>query len=65
VTPNEFQKIRDDLGMTNAEIARLLRVSGPRTVQKWLTGERTIYAPVALLLKILHECPTARDIARK
>jgi transcriptional regulator with XRE-family HTH domain len=55
VKPDELQRIREALGMTQAELADELGVHRV-TVARWETGDRTIPEPVArLILRIRDE----------
>lgn len=53
MTPTEFKAIRNRAGLTQSQLARLLRVAGPRIVRKWELGEREISGPVSLLMEML------------
>jgi DNA-binding transcriptional regulator YiaG len=64
MTPEDFIWARDSLGMTNAELAPVLRVSGPRTLQKWASGTRAVPGPVAALLDVLLARPDLVKIAK-
>ena len=53
MTPQQFATARDQLGATQAELARALRLlptNGARTVRRWENGERPIPGPVAVAL---------------
>jgi DNA-binding transcriptional regulator YiaG len=49
MTNLEFQAEQSKLGLTNAEAAKLCRVS-IRTVEKWRQGTRAVPGPVIALL---------------
>lgn len=53
MTPEEFKAARTRLGWTASEAARVLDVSGSRTVYKWESGERRIPGPVSVLVRAL------------
>lgn len=54
MTKEEFSRIRQLAGMTQAELAAFLRVV-LRTVQKWELGERPVPGPVTVLMEQLRE----------
>ncbi len=53
MTPAEFKEARHALGLSAAKLAKLLRVSSGRTVQRWESGERDIPGPAQVLLRAL------------
>lgn len=50
MTRHEFTAALKLLGLTQEEAARLLGVSGRRTIRRWITGERAIPGPVEAAL---------------
>lgn len=50
MTPAAFRTALDRLGLTQSEAARRLGVD-PRTVRRWIAGDRKIPGPVAVLLR--------------
>lgn len=57
MTPAQLRTIRDSLGLTAEAFARLVGVSGGRTVRKWEAGDREIPGTVAILLKAIKDNP--------
>ena len=57
MTPAEFKSIRHALGLSANRMARVLGVSGGRTIRKWEAGENDIPGPAKLALAYF-----ARDI---
>jgi DNA-binding transcriptional regulator YiaG len=53
MTADKFKAIRERAGLTQSQLAALLRVSGKRTVGYWEAGERAISGPVSLLMELL------------
>lgn len=50
-TPDEFRTVTQILGLTGAQVAQLVGAEDPRTVRRWIGGERAIpYAVWRLLL---------------
>ena len=60
MTPNEFKKSRKKLGLSQAELATMLGISGDRTIRKWEEGERTLPGPVIVLMGLILEIPAVR-----
>ena len=48
----DFRKVREQLGLSVAQVAAYLRVQG-RTVRRYESGERQISGPVAKLMERL------------
>lgn len=57
MTPNELRKIRSQLGLSTAGLAKLLMVSDGRTVRRWEAGDREIPGPAIVLLRLLAKKP--------
>ncbi len=55
MTPSEFKAIRSGLDLTQADLARYLRVSA-RAVRYYESGDRSIPGPVARLMEIFDQC---------
>ena len=53
MTPATFKAIRQQLGLTQTELAAFLRISDRRTVRYWETGDRSISGPVSFLMELL------------
>ena len=56
MTPDQFQAEQSRLGLTNAKLSSILRVS-ERAVEKWRQGSRAIPGPVAVIFSILRNNP--------
>lgn len=48
-----FHAIRTRAGLTQNELARLLRIEDSRTIRRWEQGERAVSGPVSLLMEML------------
>ena len=57
MTPTLFRAARVRLGLSQAQLARVLRVGSDRTVRKWEGGEREIPGPAVVLMEIFAEFP--------
>ena len=55
MTPTTFKAIRERAGLTQDQLARLLRISDSRSVRRWEDGSRQISGPVSILLEMLDE----------
>ena len=55
MTPSTFQRIRSNLGMTQTQLAAVLRIEDIRTIRRWERGERAISGPVSLLMELLDD----------
>ena len=58
MTPTEAKQCRHTLGLTQTELARLLRLkdakgNGHRTVRNWEKGVHPVTGPVSLILDML------------
>jgi hypothetical protein len=64
MTPNQFRKALERLGLTQTEAAPLLGVQ-PRAVRRWLAGDREIpNASVILVLLMLNGIVARQDIEK-
>lgn len=61
VTPPDVKAIREQIGLSQSEFARLMRVS-IKTLQNWEQHRRNPTGPAAALLKIVRTSP---DVALK
>lgn len=61
MTPTEFKAIRQSLGLSAAQLARLVGVESGRTVRRWEAGDSAIPGPVRVLLTAI----TASDAVRQ
>lgn len=56
VKPEVFKRIRTErLGMTQSQLAAVLRIDDIRTIRRWETGERSISGPVTFLMELLDQ----------
>ena len=55
MTPTEFAQCRRTLGLTQSELARLLRLagSGARSIRHYEAGTKPVPGPVSVVLDIL------------
>lgn len=53
MTPADFKAARHTLNLSTAQLARLFRVSGGRTVRRWESGESAIPGPAQVLINLL------------
>lgn len=53
MTPAELLAIRSRYGLSQSEMARILRVSDLRTVRRWEKGERAISGPASIVLELM------------
>ena len=56
MTPDELRAALTRLGLTQSGAARLLHVE-PRTVRRWIAGDRDIPGPAVVLLRLWLERP--------
>ncbi|MCW5615839.1 MAG: helix-turn-helix domain-containing protein [Rhodocyclaceae bacterium] len=57
MTPDELRAIRNQFGLSQSELAALLKVSDGRTVRRWEAGDRDIPGPAIVLLRLLAKKP--------
>ena len=50
MTPKEFKKTRNTLGLSQAKLARKLGIKNARTIRKWEAGENKIPGPAAVAI---------------
>jgi transcriptional regulator with XRE-family HTH domain len=55
VTATEFAAIRKRAGLTQAALARRLRLDDLRTIRRYEKGDRDISGPVSLLMEMLDQ----------
>jgi DNA-binding transcriptional regulator YiaG len=53
VTASEFKAIRNRAGLSQRQLARLLRLSNERIIRYWEADQREISGPVSLLMELL------------
>jgi DNA-binding transcriptional regulator YiaG len=54
VTPTELKAIRQRYGLTQGQLAAILRIEDQRTVRRWEAGDRAISGPATILLELMH-----------
>jgi len=57
MTPDQIRQVRRALGLSQAELAKVLRMSpdSGRTIRRWESGETPITGPASLALEMLAE----------
>ncbi|MDE3114178.1 MAG: helix-turn-helix domain-containing protein [Pseudomonadota bacterium] len=60
MTPADLKAARKELGLSQAEFARVVGVASDRTVRKWEDAERDIPGPVIVLVGLMLEMPAVR-----
>ena len=68
MTPKLFREMREQLGLSQEQLAEKLGVSSGRTVRRWELGERKISETTARLMQMLWDKATwrhRRDIRRR
>ena len=60
MNPAEVHSIRKRAGLSQTDLARLLRIADIRTVRRWETGDVPISGPASIILELLDagELPT-------
>lgn len=53
MTPAEIRAIRQRYGLSQSELAGLLRISDIRTVRRWEKGEVPISGPASIVLELM------------
>lgn len=53
MTPTEIKAIRAKAGLTQTELARLLRISDIRTIRRWEQGDVPVSGPASILLELI------------
>jgi transcriptional regulator with XRE-family HTH domain len=53
MTPDELRNARKRLGMTQAQLARLLGIKSDRTIRRMEAGDVEISGPVTVLVELL------------
>ena len=53
MTPKQFREMRESLGLSQDQLAKMLGVSSGRTVRRWELGEREISETTARLFYIM------------
>lgn len=63
VEPDELRKLREDLHLSRAVFARVIRTN-PRTVESWEQGRSRPNPHAALLIKLVEKFPETLDHLR-
>lgn len=66
MTPATCKAIRNRAGLTQSELARLLRISDIRTIRRWEKGDVPVSGPASIVLELLDAggldcCPQVSD----
>ena len=62
MSPDRFKKIREQLGLTQDELANVLGISGKRPISRYETGERTPDLLTQALMSLLESLPERESI---
>jgi transcriptional regulator with XRE-family HTH domain len=65
-TASDLRAARKALGLTGAELARVLRLGsgGDRTVRRWEAGDHSISGPVAIAIEAMLEGYKPQEVVR-
>ncbi len=63
MTPKQFKRTRERLGLSIDELADLLELgsNGDRTIRRWEAGEKDIPGPAILVMELCSEIPEVRE----
>lgn len=64
LSADEIRSIRERFGLTQAELARLLRL-GANTISRWEAGRNVQTAAMDMLLRMIRDLPGSLDYLRK
>jgi putative zinc finger/helix-turn-helix YgiT family protein len=64
LTAHEIRSIRERYALTQAELARLLRLGG-NTISRWEAGRNVQTASMDILLRLIRDLPGSLDYLRK
>lgn len=53
MTPTEIKSIRERFGLTQSELARMLRISDIRTIRRWEQGDVPVPGPASVVLELM------------
>lgn len=53
MSPTELKAIRQRYGLTQTELADLLRISDRKTIRRWESGERPVSGPASIVLELM------------
>jgi len=57
-----IKKIRNDLGLSQSQFARMVGVASDRTVRRWEEGERDVPGSVILIIYVMSKIPAAKNL---
>ena len=55
MTSAQFKSIRERAGLTQGQLARVLRLSDSRTIRRYEDGSRAVSGPASILMEMLGE----------
>lgn len=55
MTSTEIKSIRERAGLTQGQLASLLRLSNSRTVRRYEDGTRSISGPVSIIMEMISD----------
>lgn len=60
MTPTQIKSIRKRAGLSQTDLATLLRITDQRTVRRWEAGDVPVSGPASIILEMLDagELPT-------
>ena len=61
MTPAQFKAIRNRYGLSQSDLASLLRLSDGRTIRRYEDGSRQISGPISLLMELLDAGTIGRE----
>lgn len=64
LSADEIRSIRERFGLTQAELARLLRLGG-NTISRWEAGRNVQTAAMDMLLRMIRDLPGSLDYLKK
>jgi putative zinc finger/helix-turn-helix YgiT family protein len=64
LSADEIRSIRERFGLTQGELARLLRL-GANTISRWEAGRNVQTASMDMLLRVIRDLPGSLDYLRK
>ena len=64
LSADDIRSIRERFGLTQAELARLLRL-GANTISRWEAGRNVQSAAMDMLLRMIRDLPGSLDYLRK
>jgi putative zinc finger/helix-turn-helix YgiT family protein len=64
LSADEIRSIRERFGLTQAQLAKLLRLGG-NTISRWEAGRNVQTAAMDVLLRLIRDIPGSLDYLRK